>query len=135
MWPDTAKTRKPRPHMLRGIDVLLRGGLEPLAAHVAAPELVSDPDRREELVRRCLADLGRRESAWFAETGWELGWEEWHDHGRRSLGMYVSDLSEAFYVCVHAGDWDMPLTLPAEPWASGVCAGQNAGGVPQMRWM
>lgn len=40
------------------IDVLLRGGLEPLAAHVAAPELVSDPDRREELVRRCLADLG-----------------------------------------------------------------------------
>ena len=63
--------------------------------------------------------LGRRESAWFAETGWELGWEEWHDHGRRSLGMYVSDLSEAFYVFVHAGDWDMPLTLPAEPWASG----------------
>jgi len=63
--------------------------------------------------------LGRRASAWFTETGAELGWHEWNDHGRRSLGMYVSDLTEAFYVFVHGGDWSMPLTLPGGPWASG----------------
>ena len=62
--------------------------------------------------------LSRRESAWFTEEGWELGDAEWHDHGRRSLGMYVSDLHEAFYVFVHGGDWAMPLTLPGAPWAT-----------------
>lgn len=63
--------------------------------------------------------LGRRESAWFTETGAEMGQGEWSDQGRRSLGMYVSDAEEAFYVFVHGGDWPMPLTLPDEPWASG----------------
>ncbi len=62
--------------------------------------------------------LGRRESAWFTEEGRELSWEDWHDQGRRSLGMYVSDLQEAFYVVVHGGDWAMPLTLPGAPWAT-----------------
>ena len=37
---------------------LLLAGLRELAGCVAAPELVSDPDRREELVRRCLSGLG-----------------------------------------------------------------------------
>jgi len=70
-----------------------------------------------ELVDAAGAGLGRRESAWFAEAGHEMGWEEWNDAGRRTLGMYVSDLEEAFYVVVHGGDWDATLTLPAQPWA------------------
>ncbi len=61
--------------------------------------------------------LGRRESAWFYETGFEMGGNEWNDPGRRSLGLYVSDLTEAFYIFVHGGDWDMPLSLPTGPWA------------------
>jgi glycogen operon protein len=65
------------------------------------------------------AGLGRRESAWFFETGEEMGQAEWADQGRRSLGMYVSDAAEAFYVFVHGGGWPMPLTLPRQPWASG----------------
>lgn len=37
---------------------LLSGGLAELAATVPSASLVSDPDRREELARRCLAALG-----------------------------------------------------------------------------
>jgi glycogen operon protein len=62
--------------------------------------------------------LGRHESAWFGESGLELGQSEWEDPGRRNLGMYVSDLTEAFYVFVHGGDWSLQLTLPAAPWAT-----------------
>ena len=43
----------------------------------------------------------------------------WHDAGRRSLGMYVSDRDEAFYVFFHAGHDDIAVTLPGEPWSSG----------------
>jgi hypothetical protein len=38
----------------------LAGGLGELAGLVAAPQLVSDPDRREELARLCLQALGLR---------------------------------------------------------------------------
>ncbi len=85
------------------------------------PVLRSESFRRADQIQDADGhDLGRRTSAWFYETGWEMGGSEWNDSGRRSLGMYVSDLDEAFLVFVHAGDWDMSLTLPNdEHWGFG----------------
>ena len=45
--------------------------------------------------------------------------ENWHDGGRRSLGMYVSDRTEAFYTFFHAGHEPIAITLPGQPWSSG----------------
>lgn len=63
--------------------------------------------------------LGRRESAWFSEDGWEMAEHQWHDSGRRSVGMYLSDQREAFYTFFHAGYDELEITLPAEPWSLG----------------
>lgn len=61
--------------------------------------------------------LGRPAVAWFAESGLEMGVEQWHDPGRNTLGRYVSDATSAFLIFVHAG-WDpIELTLPGQPWA------------------
>lgn len=63
--------------------------------------------------------LGRFASAWFTESGTELTEGHWHNGGRRSLGMYLSDLKEAFYIFVHGGHERLSVTLPGEPWSSG----------------
>jgi len=63
--------------------------------------------------------LGRTESAWFNEHGTEMSLENWHDSSRRSLGMYVSDREEAFYLFFHGGHHDLEVVLPGEPWSSG----------------
>lgn len=39
--------------------------------------------------------------------------EQWHDPGRRSLGMYISDTREAFYVFFHGGYGPLEVRLPA----------------------
>jgi glycogen operon protein len=62
--------------------------------------------------------LGRNEVAWFAETGWELGEAEWHDGGRRTLGLYVSDADTALLAVFHAGNYPLAFTLPECRWAS-----------------
>ena len=74
---------------------------------------------RNEVVDANGQGLGRTESAWFNEAGHEMNDWEWHDGGRRSVGMYVSDVNEAFYVFVHGGDEPIEVTLPGEPWSSG----------------
>ncbi len=63
--------------------------------------------------------LGRTQSAWFTESGTELNEGQWHDGGRRSLGMYLSDLNEAFFIFIHGGHDTLPVKLPGEPWSSG----------------
>jgi glycogen operon protein len=61
--------------------------------------------------------LGRSPVAWFAESGTEMTTEQWHDQGRRTLGMYLSDRTEAFLIYFHAG-WDpVEISLPGAPWA------------------
>ncbi len=61
--------------------------------------------------------LGRSPVAWFATSGTEMTTEHWHDPGRRTLGMYLSDRSEAFLIYFHAG-WDpVEVSLPGAPWA------------------
>jgi len=61
--------------------------------------------------------LGRSPVAWFAESGTEMTTEQWHDPGRHTLGMYLSDRTGAFLVYFHAG-WDpIEVSLPGAPWA------------------
>jgi hypothetical protein len=49
-----------RPELAPQMQRLFTSGLQPLAAVVAAKEFVTDPDRREEFARFCLAALGLR---------------------------------------------------------------------------
>jgi hypothetical protein len=49
-----------RPGLAPQMQRLLNDGLQPLAAIVQPKEFVTDPDRREELARLCLAQLGLR---------------------------------------------------------------------------
>ncbi|WP_415153784.1 glycogen debranching protein GlgX [Propionicimonas sp.] len=63
--------------------------------------------------------LGRSPVAWFAESGTEMTTDAWHDMGRRTLGMYLSDRTEALLIYFHAG-WDpVEISLPGAPWAQG----------------
>ncbi len=71
--------------------------------------------------------LGRTSVAWFSERGSEMTLDDWHDQGRRTLGMYVSDRDEAFLVVVHSGDVPIGLTLPDEPWAVGYTVAAHTG--------
>jgi glycogen operon protein len=43
--------------------------------------------------------------------------DHWHDPGRRTLGMYLSDNREAFLIYFHAGDNPVEISLPGAPWA------------------
>jgi glycogen operon protein len=61
--------------------------------------------------------LGRSPVAWFAESGTEMTTEQWHDHGRRTLGMYLSDRNEGFLVYFHGGAEPVQVSLPGAPWA------------------
>ncbi len=71
--------------------------------------------------------LGRTEAAWFNEHGTAMSIEQWHDPGRRSLGMYISDTREAFYVFFHGGYGPLEVRLPGEPWSSGYRIAAHTG--------
>ncbi|GAB3623245.1 glycogen debranching protein GlgX [Mariniluteicoccus endophyticus] len=61
--------------------------------------------------------LGRVDLTWFDHTGGEMGEDDWHDGGRRTLGMYSSDATTAFLAWFHAGDYPIEAELPSAPWA------------------
>ena len=61
--------------------------------------------------------LGRSPIAWFNETGWEMTNDHWHDQGRRTLGMYLSDADEGLLIWFHAGAEPIEVELPGAPWA------------------
>ena len=63
--------------------------------------------------------LGRSPIAWFAESGTEMTTEQWHDPGRRTLGMYLSNGTQGLLVYFHAGWEPIELSLPGAPWALG----------------
>jgi glycogen operon protein len=63
--------------------------------------------------------LGRPDLAWLNGYTGEMTTEDWHDEGRATLGMYVSDASEAFLSWFHRGDYPLEITLPDLPWGSG----------------
>ncbi|MDQ6936152.1 MAG: glycogen debranching protein GlgX [Actinomycetota bacterium] len=72
----------------------------------------------------------RKDVAWFAASGRELGHADWFDPALRTVGMYLDGhglrhrgarnevLVDASYLLVlHAGDDDVTFALPAAPWA------------------
>ncbi|MBK8462987.1 MAG: glycogen debranching protein GlgX [Nigerium sp.] len=73
--------------------------------------------RRTEVIDGDGEGLGRTESAWFSEHGTEMTIAEWHDGGRRTLGMYVCDELDGLYILVHAGADPIMVTLPGRPWS------------------
>ncbi len=91
-----------------------------LALRAAHPVLRPTAFRtRNEVIGTDGLGLGRTESAWFSEHGTEMSIEQWHDGGRRSVGMYVSNVTEAFYIFVHGDYGDLEVSLPGAPWSSG----------------
>jgi glycogen operon protein len=62
--------------------------------------------------------LGRPDLPWLNGYSGEMTTDDWHDEGRTTLGMYVSDASEAFISWFHSGDYLVEITLPDLPWGS-----------------
>jgi len=62
--------------------------------------------------------LGRSSVAWFNESGLEMTIANWHDPGRHTLGLYLSNVDEALLVYVHSGDQPVEVSLPGAPWAT-----------------
>lgn len=62
--------------------------------------------------------LGRADLTWF--NGWEgeMTPDDWHDPGRRTLGMYVSDVDSAFLVWLHSDPNPVEVRLPGGHWAN-----------------
>ena len=58
----------------------------------------------------------RADLAWFSGYGGEMVNNDWHDEGRRTLGMYTSDDNEAFLIWFHAGDHPIEIVLPKARW-------------------
>ncbi|MDU1589303.1 MAG: glycogen debranching protein GlgX, partial [Cutibacterium avidum] len=58
----------------------------------------------------------RADLAWFSGHGGEMVTDDWHDEGRRTLGMYTSDDNEAFLVWFHAADHPTEIILPSARW-------------------
>jgi glycogen debranching enzyme len=74
--------------------------------------------RQGELFDQTHRSLRRSPTAWFTESGLEMTNENWHDQGRRTLGLYLSDTSEAFLIYFHSGDDSVECSLPGAPWAN-----------------
>ncbi|PKQ32739.1 MAG: glycogen debranching enzyme GlgX [Actinobacteria bacterium HGW-Actinobacteria-2] len=63
--------------------------------------------------------LGRSPVAWFTELGVEMTTDAWHDSGRRTLGLYLSDATTGLLAVFHAGSAPIEVSLPGAPWAEG----------------
>ncbi|NNG18975.1 glycogen debranching protein GlgX [Naumannella sp. ID2617S] len=63
--------------------------------------------------------LGRVDLTWFHQGGVQMGEDEWHDGGRRTLGMYTSDADSAFLIWFHGDPSGIEVTLPGDSWAKG----------------
>ncbi|MDR1265475.1 MAG: glycogen debranching protein GlgX [Propionibacteriaceae bacterium] len=59
--------------------------------------------------------LGRPQLAWLNGYDGVMKESDWHDGGRRLLGMYCSTAEESVIVWFHAGADPIPLTLPGAP--------------------
>lgn len=75
--------------------------------------------RPGELYDQASRSLHRLPIAWFTEAGLEMTDGNWHDQGRRTLGLYLSDASEAFLIYFHSGSQPVECSLPGAPWADG----------------
>jgi len=62
--------------------------------------------------------LGHPGLAWLNGTSGEMGDDDWHDTGRKLLGMYNATPDEALIAWFHAGADPVEITLPGEPWGA-----------------
>ncbi|MDR2973524.1 MAG: glycogen debranching protein GlgX [Propionibacteriaceae bacterium] len=60
--------------------------------------------------------LDRPALAWLNGTTGEMGDQDWHDNGRRLLGMYSASQSETFILWLYAGADPIDITLPGPSW-------------------
>ncbi|MDR1711897.1 MAG: glycogen debranching protein GlgX [Propionibacteriaceae bacterium] len=72
----------------------------------------------DEVRDRAGRGLGRTQTAWFNEFGTPMIDEQWHDQGRSTLALYLSDLNEAFLIVVHSGWQPIEFALPGITWGS-----------------
>jgi glycogen operon protein len=73
---------------------------------------------REDVCDAAGASLGRPHLAWLNGGSGEMGEADWHDMGRRLLGMYSSTCREAFILWLHSGNGPAEITLPDDSWGS-----------------
>jgi len=76
--------------------------------------------------------LGRPDLAWLNGYTGEMTTDDWHDEGRTTLGMYVSDASEAFISWFHSGDYHVEIPLPDLPWGSSYRILLHTGGEDEL---
>ena len=60
--------------------------------------------------------LGRPQLAWLNGYDGAMKESDWHDGGRRLLGMFTSTADEAVIVWLYAGADPIDVTLPGRPW-------------------
>ncbi|HEX2857667.1 MAG TPA: glycogen debranching protein GlgX [Propionibacteriaceae bacterium] len=60
--------------------------------------------------------LGRVDLAWLDGWDGEMSDGDWHDPGRRHLGMYRSDADAAFLVWINGGEDAVTVRTPGETW-------------------
>lgn len=63
--------------------------------------------------------LGRPGLAWLNGRDGEMTQADWHDAGRKLLGMYCATPDEALITWFQAGADPVDITLPGPPWGSG----------------
>ena len=62
--------------------------------------------------------LGRPDLAWLDGWDGQMGDDDWHDRGRRHLGMYVSDIDSAFLIWFNAGAVGITVRTPWRPFGT-----------------
>lgn len=73
---------------------------------------------REEVVDGDGQGLGRYQLAWLNEYSGEMGTGDWKDVGRRMLGMYVSDVQEAWILWLYSGAEPLKVKMPPPSWGN-----------------
>jgi glycogen operon protein len=71
--------------------------------------------------------LGRKDIAWFHPSGEEMRLEDWHNGTLRTLGMYVSDVNDAFLVYFHGGPDPIDVVLPGRRWSTAYTVAVHTG--------
>ncbi|MCL1840555.1 MAG: glycogen debranching protein GlgX [Propionibacteriaceae bacterium] len=90
-----------------------------VAARLSHPLLCPDDFRyHDPVLDEAGTPTGRFRLAWMNEYSGEMGDADWHDPGRRMLGMYVSDETTAFLTWYYSGTVPLPVTLPPAPWGA-----------------
>ncbi|WP_051208591.1 glycogen debranching protein GlgX [Propionicicella superfundia] len=81
----------------------------------------------DEVLDAAGAGLGRKDIAWFRPSGEQMRVEDWHNGALRTLGMYVSDVNDAFLMYFHGDADPIEVTLPGRPWSTAYTVSAHTG--------